>query len=85
MLKAVGAIEVHAPHGSMWAVFDSAYQQVGEGGAVEAVTPALTCRSIDAENLQLVREDVVHIGAKIFRVAHIEPDGTGESLVILKQ
>lgn len=85
MLKAVGAIEVFTPNGGMWAVFDATHQLVGTDGVVEGVAPTLTCLTDDYETLRLQRDDVINVGDVPYRVVDHQPDGAGESIVVLKR
>jgi hypothetical protein len=85
MLKAVGAIEVFAPNGGLWAVFDAEHQLIGQDGVVEGTAPTLTCLTDDYTTLQLKPNDPIQVGEVGYRVAEHQPDGTGESIVILKR
>ena len=76
-------VEVTRPNkGAFTAIFDRQYAGVGEGAAVESYSPALTCRSVDAETL--AHGDELTVDGDDFVVRSLQPDGTGVTVVILE-
>jgi hypothetical protein len=86
LIQALGGQIVRADSGTMCAVFDNAYSGVSLGDLdVEDTGPRLTCRSSDVARLSLRKDSLITVGEKDWRVARPEPDGTGMTILILRE
>lgn len=83
-IKALGGLRASVRGQYFWAIFDNAYIEILDG--IESTTPALSsCRTSDIERVQLVKDDVIEIDGKQWRMKTHQPDGTGMSIVALRK
>lgn len=77
-----GGISVFGPHGAFCAIFDRQYSSAGVGDLeMESRSPALTCRSIDVEDL--TKDETVTVEGRDFRVLRREPDSPSPGFTVL--
>lgn len=89
-LRSTGAVKVRHPDGDFEAHFENEYfeAQFSEGPSVETRRPVLTARTVDVEALE--KETPLEVldddgcAVAIYRFKRHEPDGTGISLVYLR-
>lgn len=80
MLKAVGEL-VEIDGESSWGVFEREYLEDLDGPGIASYEPTLTCRSSDAPGIEGV---IKRQNGKSYSVREIEPDGTGITLLRLR-
>jgi high-affinity K+ transport system ATPase subunit B len=79
MLQALGE-EITVGGTAVWAIVDNEYV---EALSVTGTQPVATCRSSDVTGV--TRATTVVRGGVTYRVANIEPDGTGMTLLRLER
>lgn len=84
MIQACGGVTVQAQNGSFEAIFDRAYLAAFADPGLEGTAPSLVSRDSDVSLLKLRKGEPVTIGSQSYRIARIEPDGTGISTLVLK-
>lgn len=84
-LRATAAVVVRHPDGEFIAQFSDEYYeaQLGGGPGTETVQPVLIARTIDVQSL--AKDTPLEVGNEQYRLKSQQPDGTGESRVLLKR
>lgn len=81
MIKAVGGVLIRHDSGSFWAVFDSEFS-LSPDGSVESRQPVLNARTSDVQCLP--KDTILDVSGKEYRIKRHEPDGTGMTLLLLR-
>jgi len=63
-------------------IFDNGYQ-AGLLGAIESARPSFTCASADVSTA--VQGTAITINAVAYKVAEVQPDGTGVTVLVLER
>jgi hypothetical protein len=85
MLKANGALLFQAEKGNLWAIFDEAFVMAFASPEIEGTAPALTCRSLDVERLQIGKDTLIVRDSFKRKVLRAIPDGAGQTILMLAQ
>jgi hypothetical protein len=85
MLKACGALLFSADQGDFWAIYDAEFDLRFASPELEGVAPVLTCRTVDAENLQIRKDTMVRAAGFERKVYRVVNDGTGQTMLMLTQ
>lgn len=84
MIRSLGGVLVSHPAGEFWGIFDGAYQSVQSSGLdVESIGPAIEARTVDVA--ALAKDTVLTLAAGQWRIKSQEPDGTGMTVLHLRQ
>ena len=83
MILALGGQTVTGIGGSFAAIFDNGYAGNLGDPVVEGTNPTLAARTSDLANVD--KGDTVTVASTSYKVARLEPDGTGMTTVILKR
>lgn len=75
---------VRCDAGTFCAIFDNGFLGVPAGDMeVEESGPRLTCRTCDVETIR--KDAALDVGGKTYRVQRKESDGTGMTVIILRE
>lgn len=84
MIRSLGGLLVSHPAGEFWGIFDGAYQRVQLSGLdIESIGPAIEARTMDVA--ALTKDTVLTLAAGQWRIKSQEPDGTGMTVLHLRQ
>jgi len=84
MIKSLGGLCVRHVGGEFLAIFDNAYSGLSAADLeVEERGPRLTCRTSDV--IALRKDDALEVCNATYRLARAEPDGTGMTVLVLRE
>lgn len=84
MIKSLGGRPVRHANGEFWAIFDNGYLGISAADIdVEERGPRLTCRTSDV--IALRKDAALEVCNATYRLARAEPDGTGMTVLVLRE
>jgi len=84
MIRSLDGRCVRHAGGEFWAILDNGYIGVSVSDLeVEERGPRLTCRTSDV--IALRKDAALEVGSETYRLLRAEPDGTGMTVLILKE
>lgn len=84
MIKSLGGVLVSHPAGTFFGIFEAAYQSIQSSNLdVESLGPAIQARTSDVS--ALTKDTVLTVPSGTWRLKSQDPDGTGMTVLHLRQ